>query len=74
MITCKQVYETASDYMDTSSSLTTRIWLRLHLMMCKHCRRYVHQLRITSSATAHLDKPKIPEDEEIDRLVNKLTR
>lgn len=72
MITCKQVTDRASDYVDTPPGLMSRISLRIHLIMCKHCRRYLHQLRISSRASAEIGKPEPPGDDEIDRLVERL--
>lgn len=72
MITCKQVYRTASDYLDTPPGLITRLMLWLHLMMCKHCRRYVRQFRLSSQASGQLVRPDEPDDNEINRLVEQL--
>lgn len=46
MLKCKHVVEKADALVDgTPLSRRERFALRLHLMMCHHCRRYVRQLR-----------------------------
>lgn len=47
MLSCKQVAGLASQYLDkdTSAPLTWKI--RMHLMMCANCRRFVRHLTIT---------------------------
>ena len=46
MLKCKHVVEKADALVDgTPLSPRERFALRLHLMMCHHCRRYVRQLR-----------------------------
>lgn len=47
MLSCREVTEMANAYLDRELSWSTRAQFRLHLMMCKHCRRYVDQLAKT---------------------------
>jgi predicted anti-sigma-YlaC factor YlaD len=51
MLSCKQVASLASQYLDkdTNTPLTWKI--RVHLMMCANCRRFVRHLKITQSVT-----------------------
>jgi hypothetical protein len=44
MPTCKQATELASREMDEYLSLFDRLGLRLHLTICKNCRRFTVQL------------------------------
>ncbi|MFC3677144.1 anti-sigma factor family protein [Ferrovibrio xuzhouensis] len=39
--------EMANAYLDRDLSWSAKAQFRLHLMMCKHCRRYVDQLAKT---------------------------
>lgn len=72
MITCKDVCDTASDYLDTPPGLLTRLSLRMHLLICKHCRRYLRQLAMSNRAARKLQPSYEPGDEEIDRLIERL--
>lgn len=47
MLTCREVTERASEYLDGDLPFGRRLAFRLHLMMCRHCRRYVDQLART---------------------------
>lgn len=44
MLSCKEVTELASRRQDGALPLRTRVAMRLHLMVCKMCTRYVAQL------------------------------
>ncbi|EUC68609.1 hypothetical protein Y017_04620 [Alcanivorax sp. 97CO-5] len=47
MLKCKDVVAKADALVDgTSLTMRERIALRMHLLMCHHCRRYVRQLRV----------------------------
>lgn len=72
MITCKGVSDKASDYLEGPVPFMQRFQLRLHLMMCKHCRRYVRQLKLTSGVAQMISRPPEPTDEEINSLVQRL--
>lgn len=47
MLSCREVTEKASAYLDQDLSWSARAGFRLHLMMCNNCRRYVDQLAKT---------------------------
>ena len=45
MLNCKEVTKLAYDSLDRKLNLKERIAMRLHLMMCVLCARFVYQLR-----------------------------
>lgn len=45
MLSCKEVAQQASDYIDQQYSWRQRMAFRLHLFICGNCRRYISQLR-----------------------------
>jgi len=45
MPTCKQVTELASREMDEHLPLLDRLGLKMHLAMCRNCRRFTVQLK-----------------------------
>ncbi|MGF7161836.1 putative anti-sigma-YlaC factor YlaD [Rhodoligotrophos appendicifer] len=47
MLTCREVTEEASAFLDREQGLFAAAKFRLHLMLCRHCRRYVDQLAET---------------------------
>jgi hypothetical protein len=63
MLNCKQVATLASDYLDNNTPLKWQ--MRLHLMMCGNCRRFVRHLKVTKKVSAHMASEKTTEDTEI---------
>ena len=54
MLKCNEVTRLiASDELETAP-WRTRLSVRFHLLMCRHCRRYVAQLRDIGQATRRL--------------------
>ncbi len=66
MISCKDVTEQASAYLDKDMPLNQRMGVRLHLLICRNCRRYMEQLR-TAVLALGLMKKDVPLGEENTR-------
>lgn len=62
MLSCKQVATVASDYLDKNTPLKWQI--RLHLLMCANCRRFVRHLKITQQVGAKITFNEATEDAE----------
>jgi predicted anti-sigma-YlaC factor YlaD len=69
MLTCKQLVENSSDYLDARLSLRERLSVRLHLAMCVNCRRFIRQMKFSQAVIRQLPDAPVP---EIDALVEKL--
>lgn len=69
MLSCKQLVENSSDYLDARLSLGERLALRLHLAMCVNCRRFLRQLKVSQALIRQLPQAPIP---ELEALVEKL--
>lgn len=68
MITCKEVSRAfASDEL-ASMSWRQRLSVRLHLLMCRHCRRYARQVRAIGEAARRLFGGQSLEREVHERL------
>lgn len=54
MLTCREVTERVTEYMERK--LSWREWIRftLHVAMCRVCRRYVSQMETTRTALRRL--------------------
>lgn len=63
MLSCKQVAAIASDYLDNSSPLKWQI--RLHLLMCANCRRFVRHLKTTQQVGEKITLNGSAEDAEV---------
>ncbi|MCR4373749.1 MAG: zf-HC2 domain-containing protein [Acidobacteria bacterium] len=47
MLSCRDVANQCSDYLNKDLPLRTRLAIRLHLWMCMGCNRYYDQMRST---------------------------
>ena len=75
MITCKDIAKEAHDLLDGDMGMMQRLRVRWHLFICKHCRNYIRQLRLTlkTLGQSHLLVPEEePSEAEIDDIVEKL--
>jgi len=44
VLSCRDFVNNADQLLDRDLRVSTRIALRIHLLLCRHCRRYVKQL------------------------------
>lgn len=73
MLMCRGLAVIASDYVDGELSASARFSVRMHLLMCRHCRAFVSSLRksaalIESHLAVHAD-PRF-----IERINAEITR
>lgn len=73
MLTCREVTERASEYLDGNLSLGRRLTFRFHLMMCRHCRRYVDLLAQTI-ALVRVSGRVPPDRDTVERVAAELRR
>lgn len=72
MLKCKEVVETADALVDgTPLSWRERFALRVHLLMCHHCRRYVRQLHTLVTSLNGKNAPPAS-DEQVQSILDKL--
>lgn len=55
MLSCQQVATLASQYLDKDTGTLLTWKIRLHLMMCANCRRFVRHLKITQAVTKNIE-------------------
>lgn len=60
MLSCRELTEKAPAWLDGQLSCSDRMSIRLHLMLCVHCRRYVKQLEATRQVLSRLSAPELP--------------
>ena len=64
--TCSEAARLMSDSQEVPLSLTARLGLRLHLTICRQCRRYLRQLELMRSVFGaypeHLPAARLPDD------------
>ncbi len=60
MLTCQQLTELVTDYLEGRMSLLDRLRFQLHLGLCRHCRAYLDQMRQTLRLLGTLPPEQIP--------------
>ncbi len=56
-LTCRDVAERVSEYLDDRLTLQTKIHVGRHLNSCAHCRTYLKQILLVRDAVPFLSKP-----------------
>lgn len=66
MMTCKEVSQTIASDELSAAGWRQRLAARLHLLMCRHCRRYARQMSQIGEAAREVfsDPPSEPESRE----------
>jgi predicted anti-sigma-YlaC factor YlaD len=62
---CKQVNQFLADYLDGSLPWRQRVAFKLHLLICRHCRRYLASYKATVRVAGSLgraDEPQVPDE------------
>lgn len=60
MLTCQEVTELVTDYLEGRQPLMQRVRFQLHLGVCRHCRAYLGQMRFTLSTLHQLPADSAP--------------
>jgi len=67
MLTCRELVQSrASDYLDSQLNWRARAGVRFHLLICDHCRRFMHQLAVVRNLLAAWPGPATEEAEETE--------
>jgi hypothetical protein len=62
MLTCQEVTELVTDYLEGRMSLWRRAQFQMHVGMCRHCRAYLRQMRMTVRTLGKLPNEPVPMD------------
>ena len=62
MLTCQQLTEIVTEYLEGRMPLWRRLQFHMHLGMCRHCRAYVSQMRATVRTLGTLPHEEMPAD------------
>lgn len=72
MLTCREVSRRASALVDGEIGLRERLTIRLHLLMCVHCRRFTRQLaRLVRTLKGRTLSGRVP-DGFVERVMTRL--
>ena len=62
MLTCRELTELVTDYLEGRLPFMDRLRFRLHLGMCRHCRAYLDQIKQTIRTLGGVPSEGIPPD------------
>ncbi len=68
MLTCQQLTEIVTDYVEGRMPFWQRAQVQLHLGMCGTCRAYLHQMRATVRTLGKLPAEPMPADVKAELL------
>lgn len=74
MLSCREVTRAVATGEWEEAAPGRRLQIRLHLLMCRHCRRYTAQIRAIGQAARELFREAPDEEAAVDRLRNALLR
>lgn len=70
MLKCRDVLALGSAYVDGATTPGERMALRLHLLICGHCRKFVRSLRLTVRT---VEQVPVPADElQVQRILSRI--
>ena len=69
MLKCEEVVEQADAYLASELTSWQRFQFSLHLMMCRHCRRYIKAFKMTEQVSQQLPVANAMPDADINALV-----
>ena len=74
MDSCQQVAEQASQYLDGQLTSGQRIKMRIHLMMCHQCRKFMEQFDVTVGTIKKLGDNKELSESEVNDQVHRILK
>jgi len=70
-LTCRDVSEMTTDYLDHALPVSRRLGMRFHLAICSFCRRHLKQMRATITLLRKLPPVRLTQLQE-DALINQI--
>jgi anti-sigma factor RsiW len=67
-LTCHEVVELVTDYLEDALPAEDRRRVEEHLALCEGCTRYLEQMRETIRLTGMLTEEQIPEEQKAELL------
>jgi predicted anti-sigma-YlaC factor YlaD len=68
MLTCRELTEVITDYLEGCMPLVRRLQFQFHLGMCGRCRAYLRQMRTTVRLLGRLPDEPMPADIAVEML------
>ena len=61
MLTCQEITELVTDYLEGVMSAEERLRFDMHVGLCRHCRAYLNQMRDTTALLGQLSDEPVPD-------------
>ncbi len=61
MLTCSQMTDLVTEYLEGTMPFAQRLRFQLHVGLCRHCRRYLSQMKTTIRTLRLLGPVSVPE-------------
>ncbi len=68
MLSCKDITDLLTEYLEGQLSFADRMQIKMHLAMCGHCRTYVDQLELTVQSCGEIPAPEVDDHLEQELL------
>ncbi|MBX9914546.1 MAG: zf-HC2 domain-containing protein [Pseudomonadaceae bacterium] len=65
MLKCVEIVAVTSDYLDGQLRFSDGLSVRTHLAICRNCRRFVRQMRLTLRVLQQMPEPEIHDLEAV---------
>lgn len=72
MMNCREATHLVASGDAARAGLFTRIGLRIHLMMCGHCRRYARQVGLLGAVARQMWGPGADDPAELEAMKSKI--
>jgi predicted anti-sigma-YlaC factor YlaD len=70
MLTCRELTELVTEYLEGKLSIGQRLRFDMHIGMCRHCRAYLRQMKHTVQALGRLPEESVP-PETLNQLLQR---
>ena len=62
MLSCQEMTELITDYLERRLSFVDRARFQMHLGMCRHCRLYLRQMKLSVAALDGVPPEPVPDE------------
>ena len=62
MLSCKEMTALITDYLERRLSFVDRARFQMHIGMCRHCRRYLRQMKLSVAALGDIPSEPVPDE------------
>jgi predicted anti-sigma-YlaC factor YlaD len=65
MLSCKELVARSSAVLDGELSFRERMAVRRHLMLCRNCRRFIKQMKLTQAVLRDMPETQVAEVDDL---------